>query len=249
MYGYIYLTINTVNGKKYIGKHKGDKLDPKYKGSGTIISKAISKYGFNKFTCEIIDCADSIEELNEKEKHWIQKYNAVLDKNFYNLVTGGDGVGAGKDSYWYGKHHTEESKQKIREAKLGTHFSEETKRKISENTPRLKGINSPHYGKPAYFKHHTEESKKKISQSKQGKYEGENNPMYGVHRFGKSNPNSKSVVKLDMNGNFVQSYECILDTGVGDPYCVTLCCRKEKKSYLGFIWMYKDDYEAMVGGN
>ena len=33
---YIYLTINLINGKKYIGKHYGE-LDDSYLGSGTIL--------------------------------------------------------------------------------------------------------------------------------------------------------------------------------------------------------------------
>lgn len=42
----------------------------------------------------------------------------------------------GKDNHFYGKHHTEEAKQKNREAHLGTKMSEETKRKMSESHRR-----------------------------------------------------------------------------------------------------------------
>ena len=28
MYGYVYLTTNTVSGMKYIGKHKSEQFDP-----------------------------------------------------------------------------------------------------------------------------------------------------------------------------------------------------------------------------
>lgn len=42
MYGYIYLTTNLINGKKYIGQHASPKFEPdKYIGSGvTKICKA-----------------------------------------------------------------------------------------------------------------------------------------------------------------------------------------------------------------
>ena len=51
---------------------------------------------------------------------------------------------------------------------------------------------SSHYGCHTKF-HHTgssrsEKTKKLMSLAKKGKYCGENNPMYGVHRFGKKNP-------------------------------------------------------------
>lgn len=41
---YIYLTTNLVNGKQYIGQHKGE-LNDSYFGSGTNITKALIKYG------------------------------------------------------------------------------------------------------------------------------------------------------------------------------------------------------------
>ncbi len=45
MYGYIYLTTNLINKKKYVGQHKSSKFDERYKGSGKLIKKAFKKYG------------------------------------------------------------------------------------------------------------------------------------------------------------------------------------------------------------
>lgn len=45
MYGYIYITTNLVNGKKYIGRHKSEVFDESYKGSGLLLSRSIDKYG------------------------------------------------------------------------------------------------------------------------------------------------------------------------------------------------------------
>ena len=39
---------------------------------------------------------------------------------------------AGENNYFYGKHHTEEVKEKIRQMRLGSKASEETRRKLSE---------------------------------------------------------------------------------------------------------------------
>ena len=66
---------------------------------------------------------------------------------------------SGKDHPMYGKHHTEESRQKMR-----------------DNLPDQSGENNPFYGK-----RHSEESRKKISESGKGKHSGENNGMYGKH--------------------------------------------------------------------
>lgn len=45
---YVYLTTNLVNNKKYIGQHYGEVTDS-YIGSGSILKKAIEKYGKNNF--------------------------------------------------------------------------------------------------------------------------------------------------------------------------------------------------------
>ena len=92
MYGYIYKRQNNINGKVYIGKHRHSlpQLDYNYHGSGKLLTQAISKYGEENFTYELVDTADSLEELNELEKYYIQKYNTVTP-NGYNISTGGDG--------------------------------------------------------------------------------------------------------------------------------------------------------------
>ena len=64
MYGYIYLTTNLINGKRYIGRHKKPFFDPYYKGSGVSLTEAFKKYGINNFTTEIIEECESEEELN-----------------------------------------------------------------------------------------------------------------------------------------------------------------------------------------
>lgn len=55
MYGYIYKTTNLINGKFYIGKHKSEKYDPSYYGSGKIIRLAIKKYGLENFKNEVLE--------------------------------------------------------------------------------------------------------------------------------------------------------------------------------------------------
>lgn len=132
-YYFIYLTTNLINNKKYIGKHYGE-LNDDYLGSGKILQWAIQKYGKNNFTREILHISKNKEENNEWEKIFIEKYNAQKDKNFYNIAPRGDGGdlfhilpldkqkeirdnqsirSQGKNNPMYGKHHSEETKQKI----------------------------------------------------------------------------------------------------------------------------------------
>lgn len=49
-YGFIYMTYNLINGKRYIGKRKYDAAGKwvNYLGSGILLSRAIQKYGREK---------------------------------------------------------------------------------------------------------------------------------------------------------------------------------------------------------
>ena len=145
MYGYIYLTTNIVNNRKYIGMHKSPKFDESYKGSGKLVSQAFKKYGFDKFETKIIDTADDFDTLCEKEIYWISKYNAVESPLFYNICSGGEcnykinGVSIKK-----GKKISEQARINTSNAHKGIRPSEETRRKMSES--RI-GSKNPFYGK------------------------------------------------------------------------------------------------------
>jgi hypothetical protein len=53
--GYIYITTNLINNKKYIGQHKSKSFDLNYLGSGKLIVEAIKKYGKDNFKTEVIE--------------------------------------------------------------------------------------------------------------------------------------------------------------------------------------------------
>ena len=83
------MTINLINNKKYIGIDS--KNNPNYFGSGKIIKKAIEKYGKENFKKIILEQCSSRKQLLERERYWINLYNAVEEKDFYNLLSGGLG--------------------------------------------------------------------------------------------------------------------------------------------------------------
>lgn len=91
MYGYIYITTNLINGKKYIGQHRSNKLDHSYLGSGKALTEAVIKYGKENFSTKILCECYSEDELNEKEVYYIKLYNAVESRDFYNMARGGKG--------------------------------------------------------------------------------------------------------------------------------------------------------------
>lgn len=56
----------------------------------TPFSKAILKYGIENISWEIIDTAETLDQLKEKEKFYIQKFDSF--NNGYNCTLGGEGV-------------------------------------------------------------------------------------------------------------------------------------------------------------
>jgi len=87
----IYKTTNTLNGKFYVGKDVRNR--PSYLGSGSVLKKAIAKYGKSVFKKEILEYCSSLEQLNEREKYWIECTKAL--ELGYNIAHGGTGGNTG----------------------------------------------------------------------------------------------------------------------------------------------------------
>ena len=138
----------------------------------------MNKYGADNFSFEIIEKCEK-DKLSDREKYWITYYNST-SPNGYNLTKGGDGgntfqyrtkeqmqetkkkisqVTSGVNNGFYGKHHSDKTKDYLRKINLGKRMSEETKRKLSES---LQGHYMP--------KH----AKQKISNATKKQWEDEN---------------------------------------------------------------------------
>jgi group I intron endonuclease len=89
----IYTITNLINGKKYVGQTvQSNPKERWYRHCSphpfrTAISAAIKKYGKISFKFEIVDNANSLEELNVKESQWIKSLNTI--KTGYNRTEGG----------------------------------------------------------------------------------------------------------------------------------------------------------------
>lgn len=134
----IYKITNNINNKIYIGQTVRD-LDTRIKEhrrhKDCIMYNAFNKYGYDNFTIEIIDTAETIDELNEKEIYWISYYDSTNKDKGYNLCEGGNNT-------------------------VGFKHSEESKRLMSEHAVRRFGPDN-HF----YNMHHTDETKEKMKQS------------------------------------------------------------------------------------
>ena len=98
-YGFIYITTNMVNGRKYIGSKVfsyGDGSKNKwesYLGSGMALKNAINKYGKENFKREIIYIANSRIELEQMETYFILLHDAPFSEEYYNIKAGSNLIG------------------------------------------------------------------------------------------------------------------------------------------------------------
>ena len=99
----IYIITNKINGKVYIGK--SNDIERRFKEHCSQYERnrtpnkplylAFEKYGIYNFSFEILELCPS-ENLNEKERYWIQKYQSDDKEKGYNILSGGDGHDTGE---------------------------------------------------------------------------------------------------------------------------------------------------------
>jgi group I intron endonuclease len=185
--GIIYCYENIVNNKKYIGQTTQPLRDRICQHNTERVCRklyyAIQKYGINKFSIYILEqCLDS--ELNEKEIYWINYHNSI--KTGYNIRFGGSRgknseetkhkislAVSGEKNGFYGRKHSEETKEKIRQKKIGSHVhSEEWK-----NHLKIWASNQHHSletkSKLSTFMIETRKNKKWTSYGMRGKHHSE----------------------------------------------------------------------------
>lgn len=183
------------------------------------------KYGYN--ICDGGNRNNSFQgrKLSEEHRQKISE-SKIGEKNpMYGVSLYGETNGM------YGKHHSEECRQKMKEM-----FS---------------GENNPMYGK-----HHTEKTKKKISEARKGKYGGENNPFYGKSHTDETKEkmrnaaknrtdNKKPVVQLDDFGNLVKEWDSIATAWQTLGICrmsIPHCLNGKQKHAGGYCWAFASDY-------
>lgn len=111
------------SGKSYIGQTNNlhsRNLGHQHKTGCRAFKNAIDKYGWENFKHEVLAEELTIDEANRLEIQYIREWN-TMSPNGYNLRGGGDSGGA----------HSDETKERLRAAKIGTTHTPETRAKIS----------------------------------------------------------------------------------------------------------------------
>lgn len=231
---FIYLTTNNINGKKYVGQHTGYTTDD-YLGSGTLLKKAIKKYGKENFSREIICYCKDQKELDEKETFYINNFfNAVKDENFYNIAEGGRG---GNKCAGLTKEQEKARREKISKANqgeknyfYGKHFSKEQH--------------------PWYGRHHSEESKEKMRQAKLGKKLSEEHKK----KISLNSGSARAVDMFDKEYNFIKTFRTLREVNVFLQLSPKSTYRlreaiKQQKIYHNCFFQYHDEPVQTISGS
>lgn len=215
------------DGRGYLGKNKnGDFRQP-------AMANAVIKYSnWNEWQHNIIATNLSSAEAKKMEQELIAKYQSDDNKYGYNISPGGEGT-----------RHSEETKRKISESKMGSHASESARLNMSnsqkrrwnkdardEASKRYAGEGNPMYGvhrygdlNPMYGKIHSDDAKKKISESNRGK----------------NNPRSKRVICIETGIVYDSGGEAERMTGIKSQ-TILACCNHDlhRKTAGGFHWEF-----------
>lgn len=202
MFYFIYKTTNLENGKYYIGMHKTNNLSDGYLGSGTLLRRAVSKYGKEKFKREILEFCSNREELKEKEKEYVNE-NVISDENSYNLKLGGEG------GFDYINNNslnvtalTNARKKFLELIRTNPSFKEFWQRRLKESKTEelLSRISTSlkekwkRDGHPWKGRKRSEETKRKIGRTNSANQTGEKNSQFGTCWI--SNPLIKKSIRI-----------------------------------------------------
>lgn len=232
----VYKYTNKINGKIYIGittksLRERHREHMKSLRDGTYFHNAIKKHGIDAFNLEIIDKAQTRDELCQLERHYIEQYKSFAyrdDSNGYNCTIGGDGMTGqlGKLNSQYGVSPRERMSEeqyndwleKIRNP------SDEVRKKISDAWKDNK-----------YFlgKKHTDETKKRMSELKKGR----------------EALNKVKVNQFDLNGNFITSHNSITEatqmmTSSKSSAGICSALKGKRRTAYGYIWKYAEGESA-----
>ena len=208
-------------------------------------SRAIERYGWDNFLHEVIEDNLTLEDAYEKEKYYIALYKSNDSLYGYNLTKGGDGVQGiefseeaikrmsdnvkGENNPFFGKHHTDETKERIsqtikemyaqyptRNPNYGNTWSDEQKERASN-----------------YFTGQviSKETRHKMSLSHKNKTQ-QKYTEERVRKNKESQPNSKRIKCIELDMEFSSMNDCAryFKTKVG---CISSAANNNRK-YKGY---------------
>ena len=267
--GYVYVFVNNINQKIYIGKttelyskrwneHKYNAFTKKL---DTYFYKALRRYSWDAFSKYVIfqteesldkDLINSI--ICSKEIEFISKFQSNHPSFGYNLTTGGEGI--------VGFHHSEETKKRLSETHSGNkhwNYGKTNSAGISimqfdldfnfikiwdsmQEAARELHINSNNISRCCSNK--IGSYKGYIWVKTSDYYEGYLSDMKSKC---KCKSNDKCVLQYDFLGNFVAEYiSCSVAGKALGKGSVSTAANGRDPQLHGFIWIYKDQFTTQL---
>lgn len=199
--GIIYQIRNKINEKKYIGQTIRALLerieDYKRLITNDYLANSIKKYGLDNFEFSIIDTANTIEELNQKEIYYIEKFNTRNKEYGYNIEYGGRNSLASEETLikmsnahkgikqsdkWINKRIYKKGSDNAK--KYGKAKTEQDRKNLSENSAKF-----------WQGKTRDDETRKKISETKKKKGMSEKTKNAICKKVIAYNPNTKEIIE------------------------------------------------------
>jgi group I intron endonuclease len=177
----IYRILNTVNGKPYLGsaviipnrwrEHKRTLRKGTHKNLH--LQAAWNKYGEEAFVFNIVELVEDKSQLLKREQYWIDFYEAYNPEKGYNVCqVAGNSAGRtfspetrktmnsqkkkqflGENNPFFGKHHTEETKEKNRKAHIGVSPPNKGKPLSQEQKDVLREVAIKRWQDPEFREH------------------------------------------------------------------------------------------------
>lgn len=227
------------DGRTYIGI-TSQKLNRRwqngygYRGSQKFFH-AIEKYGWDSFEHIVLIENISKEDAEQEEIRLIKEFKSNTREFGFNTDLGGSLAGKMSD----------ETKEKIRQKKIGLRASDETKRKMSEARKGKKQTEEHIKNRAAtrVGKHLSEETKRKISVAVSEKQKGRKHTEETKKKIRESSPKKRKVLQFEKNGVFVAEHQSLSEAAksVGTTVSnICNCASGLRKTARGYIWKYEE---------
>ena len=217
----IYKIENQINGKIYIGqsinieerwkRHLSDSQLDKVSKTGTVIHKAINKYGSQNFDFSVIEECEE-KELDEREIYWIDFYDSYY--NGYNCTKGGS-------------RNVDHFKKKVYYYNLKGQYLGEFE-SVKEAALKLEIMPLSIYNCCS--------GKTKTSHGYQFSYIKETKGT-----IQQAEGMAKIVGQFSKDGKLIRTFPSASDAArimKVSKYSISDCCRGRQKTSAGFIWKY-----------
>ena len=227
----VYVHINKVNGKMYVGITSKKPTNRWNNGRGyksnSYFTNSIQKYGWDNFEHIIICKSKNKREAENIEKYLIKDWNTKTP-NGYNLTVGGGVINIPQIKERKAILQFDLNGRLIAEYE----FVSSIGKNISTISSCCRGRSFSAYDNIWLYKS-----------------DYINNPQilqYRIDCIKNYNRRRKSVLQFDSFGNLINEYDSITNACLALNICagdITSCCQGKYNRSGGYVWLYKKDYD------